>query len=157
MQGRRIVSETLLGLGLAPEQFQVLPANAGVKVQWARRLRRETTLNLKWIARELGVGSCKYLSNLLEQQAPRRVLAVMDDPRVVEKILRQLGAWHDPPARPPPAGVPGPYIREPCQDVGPIAMARIVRAVSRWRRAPMSGSPGQRSVRAGPRKAISYQ
>lgn len=70
MQGRRIASETLVGLGLAPEQFQVLPANAGVKVQWARRLRRETTLNLKWVAQELGVGSCKYLSNLLEQQAP---------------------------------------------------------------------------------------
>jgi hypothetical protein len=27
-----------------------------------------------------------------------RVLAVIDDPKVIEKILRHLGAWHDPPA-----------------------------------------------------------
>ena len=31
-------------------------------------------------------------------QNPMRVMAVIDDPRVVEKILRHLGAWHDPPA-----------------------------------------------------------
>src|SRR6266516_5988328 len=30
-------------------------------------------------------------------QNPMRVLAVIDDPRVVEKILRHLGAWHAPP------------------------------------------------------------
>ena len=34
-----------------------------------------------------------------------RVIAVIDDPRVVEKLLRHLGAWQDPPPRPPPAGV----------------------------------------------------
>ena len=50
-------------------QFQLLPANAEVKVQLARRLRRETTLNLKWIAQQLGVGSWKYLSNVLGQEA----------------------------------------------------------------------------------------
>jgi hypothetical protein len=32
-------------------------------------------------------------------QNPMRVIAVIDDPRLVEKILRHLGAWHDPPAR----------------------------------------------------------
>jgi hypothetical protein len=26
-----------------------------------------------------------------------RVIAVIDDPRVTEKVLRHLGAWHDPP------------------------------------------------------------
>ena len=52
-------------------------------------------------------------------QNPMRVLAVIDDPRVVEKILRHLGAWHDPPARPPPLGVRGPYAYEPCDDVDP--------------------------------------
>jgi hypothetical protein len=41
-----------------------------------------------------------------------RVIAVIDDPRVVEKILRHLGAWHDPPPRPPPQGVPDPYTYE---------------------------------------------
>ncbi|HPC62329.1 MAG TPA: transposase [Verrucomicrobiota bacterium] len=52
-------------------------------------------------------------------QNPMRIIAVIDDPRVVEKILRHLGAWHDPPPRPPPQGVPGPYTYEPCDDVDP--------------------------------------
>ena len=39
--------------------------------------------------------------------------------RIVEKILRHLGAWHDPPPRPPPQGLPGPYTYEPCDDVDP--------------------------------------
>ena len=52
-------------------------------------------------------------------QNPMRVIAIIDDPRVVEKILRHLGAWHDPPARPPPQGLRGPYTYEPCDDVDP--------------------------------------
>ena len=49
-----------------------------------------------------------------------RVIAVVDDPRVVEKILRHLGAWHDPPPRPPPTDGSGPYTYEPCEDVDPM-------------------------------------
>ena len=59
-----------------------------------------------------------------------RVIAVIDDRRVVEKVLRHLGAWHDPPAcrspgagRPSglsPPGAPGPYTYEPCDDVDPM-------------------------------------
>ena len=49
-----------------------------------------------------------------------RVIAVIDDPRVVEKILRHLGAWHDPPTRLPPAGVSGSCIYEPFQNVDPM-------------------------------------
>lgn len=56
-QARRIVEETLSDLRLTPAQLQLLAANAGVKVQLARRLRRETTLSLKWIAQQLGVGT----------------------------------------------------------------------------------------------------
>jgi hypothetical protein len=52
-------------------------------------------------------------------QSPMRVLAVIDDPRVVEKILRHLGAWHDPP-RLPTHGAPGSHIYEPCDDVDPM-------------------------------------
>jgi hypothetical protein len=48
-----------------------------------------------------------------------RVLAVIDDPRAVEKILRHLGAWHDPPARLSPPGDRSPYTCEPCDDVDP--------------------------------------
>jgi hypothetical protein len=48
-----------------------------------------------------------------------RGIAVIDDPRIVEKILRHLGAWHEPPPRPPPSALPGPYTYEPCDDVDP--------------------------------------
>jgi len=51
-------------------------------------------------------------------QDPMRVIALIDDSRVVEKILRHLGAWHDPPA-PPPPGQPGPCTYVPCDDVDP--------------------------------------
>ena len=44
------------------------------------------------------------------------VLAVIDDPRVVEKILRHLRAWHDPPSAGPSAGFPSPWTRDPCLD-----------------------------------------
>jgi hypothetical protein len=52
-------------------------------------------------------------------QNPMRVIAVIDDPNVTERILRHLGAWHDPPPRPPPGSMPGPYTYEPCGDVDP--------------------------------------
>jgi len=52
-------------------------------------------------------------------QSPMRVIAVIDDPKVTEKILRHLGAWHDPPPRPPPPDGSGPYTYEPCLDVDP--------------------------------------
>ena len=50
---------------------------------------------------------------------PIRVIAVIDDPRVAEKILRHLGAWPDPPPRSAPNGLPAPYTYEPCGDVDP--------------------------------------
>ena len=52
-------------------------------------------------------------------QNPMRVIAVIDDPNVAEKIFRHLGAWHVPPPRPPPQPVPGPDTCEPCDDVAP--------------------------------------
>jgi hypothetical protein len=45
-----------------------------------------------------------------------RVIAVIDDARVAEKIPCHVGAWHDPP---PPDGS-GPYTYEPCEDVDPM-------------------------------------
>jgi hypothetical protein len=50
-----------------------------------------------------------------------RVIAVIDDPRVVKKILRDLGAWHDRPPKPPPQEGPGRYSYQPCHEWGPNA------------------------------------
>ena len=54
------------------------------------------------------------------QERIQRVIGVVDDPRVVEKILRHLGAWHDPPARLSAPGTAGPYTYEPCADGDPM-------------------------------------
>jgi hypothetical protein len=44
---------------------------------------------------------------------PDALTAVVDDPRVVEKILRHLGAWHDRPPKPPPRALRGPARTKP--------------------------------------------
>jgi len=49
-----------------------------------------------------------------------RVIAVIDDPGIVEQILRYLGAWHDPPARQSSHCAPRSYTYEPCDDVDPM-------------------------------------
>ncbi len=45
------------------------------------------------------------------------VVAVNDDPRVVVKILRDRGVWHDRTAELAPPDAAGPYTYEPCSDV----------------------------------------
>ena len=52
-------------LGWSEKQLQVRPKGDKGKVRLARRLRKETTMILKWIARELKMGSWTYVSNLL--------------------------------------------------------------------------------------------
>ena len=53
-----------------------------------------------------------------------RVIAVIDQRVVIEKILRHLGQWNGTPplapARGPPAADAGPWTREPCGDVDPM-------------------------------------
>lgn len=55
-----------------------------------------------------------------------RVIAVIDQRAVVEKIFRHLGLWSGPdasglaPARVPPNADTGPWTREPCDDVDPM-------------------------------------
>lgn len=63
-----MVAEVLAKARLTRTQLELLPASHKVKVDLARRLRRETTMSLKWIAQELAVGSWKYLSNLLRAE-----------------------------------------------------------------------------------------
>jgi hypothetical protein len=52
-------------------------------------------------------------------QSAMRAIAVIDDPRLMEEILRHLDAWHGPPAGLFPPGGAGTYTYEPCQDVEP--------------------------------------
>jgi hypothetical protein len=49
-----------------------------------------------------------------------RVMVVIDDRRVVRKILRHLGAWHDPSAGLSRPGAPVAYTYEPCDDADPM-------------------------------------
>lgn len=65
---RQIIARTLRKERLSSEGLRLLSANHRIKVALALRLRRETTMDLKWIARELGIGSWKYLSNLLNRE-----------------------------------------------------------------------------------------
>ena len=69
---QRIVAVRLSELGLTAAPLEELPANATVKVELARRWRRQTTLSLKRIAEQLGVGRWKYLSNLVGKETPKR-------------------------------------------------------------------------------------
>ena len=52
-------------------------------------------------------------------QSPMRVVSLIGNPRVVEKILRHLRAWHDPPASLSLPADRAPYTYEPCDDVDP--------------------------------------
>ena len=75
---------------------------------------------------------------------PMRVIAVIDDPLLVQEILRRLGAWHAPPARGSPQGASGPYSYEPCDDVDP--RPRTTRTCSRAETHPHDARPECRSA-----------
>ena len=51
-----------------------------------------------------------------------RVIAVIDQRLVIEKILRHLGQWNGTPSLAPARSPPdtGPWTREPCDDVDPM-------------------------------------
>ena len=57
-------------------------------------------------------------------QHPMRVIAVIDQRAVIERILRHLGLWSGTPllapARGPPDADAGPWTREPYADVDPM-------------------------------------
>jgi hypothetical protein len=57
------VSNQLGKLGLSLEQLQVNPGWSEAKLRVARGLRQRTTMSLRGIARQLGMGSWKYLSD----------------------------------------------------------------------------------------------
>jgi putative transposase len=64
-KAERIVSEELKRLGWSEQELGGRAKGHPGKVLMARRLRRETTLSLKWIAVRLQMGTWTYVSNLL--------------------------------------------------------------------------------------------
>jgi len=52
-------------LGWQEEAPRACPKGHPAKVALARRLRKETTMSLKWIAARLDMGRWTYMSNLL--------------------------------------------------------------------------------------------
>ena len=84
-------------------------------------------------------------------QNPMRVIAVIDDPRVAEKILRHLGAWHDPPAG---LSSPGSQGHTPTSHVGMWTRCPTTRTCSLtekcYRRAQAAGGVCPPSGRCRP-------
>ena len=64
-KARRLIIQKLAELGWSEADLRKHRKGAPAKVELARRLRKETTLSLKWIAEELHMGSWTYVSNLL--------------------------------------------------------------------------------------------
>jgi hypothetical protein len=67
-KAERIVREELKRAGWQEKDLPTQPKGAGPKVATALRLRKETTLTLRWIAARLKMGSWTYVSNLLSAQ-----------------------------------------------------------------------------------------
>jgi hypothetical protein len=64
-KAERIVEEELKELGGRDEDLSLLRKGDAMKVAIARRLRKETTMSLKWIAGRLRMGSWTHVSNRL--------------------------------------------------------------------------------------------
>ena len=63
-----MVEEEARKLGLSPDELRLRRSGDPVKAALARRLRRETTMSLKWVAQQLGINSWKYLSKMLSAE-----------------------------------------------------------------------------------------
>jgi len=96
----RIISEELAELGITLPQLQLRPGCGGAKFRLARRLRRETTMSLAWIAKQLGIGSSpaqrsvhagaqKAISYQFSSVNPRWHFAFSSVWRILAQLLRR--------------------------------------------------------------------
>jgi REP element-mobilizing transposase RayT len=67
-RARRLVTAELGRMGWTKEELRRRRKGDKGKVRLAARLRKETSMSLKWIAQELEMGSWTYVSNLLIAQ-----------------------------------------------------------------------------------------
>ena len=73
-KAQRLLAEGLASLGWTERTLRQTRKGDKRKVKLAARLRRETTMSLKWIAQHLHMGSWTYVSNLLaDQKAGKQV------------------------------------------------------------------------------------
>ena len=68
-KAERIVKEEIGRWGWDDDELRARRKGHRATVMLARRLRRETTMSLKWIAQRLQMGSWTYVSSLLKQPA----------------------------------------------------------------------------------------
>ena len=66
-KAKRIVKEELRRLGWSEGELQRRRKGDVEKIRIARRIRRETTMSLKWIAASLAMGTWTYVANCLCQ------------------------------------------------------------------------------------------
>ena len=71
-KAERIVVEELKRRGWKESELTLQPKGHKVKVAIAKRLRKETTMTLKWIAQRLQMGSWTYVFNLLASEKSRK-------------------------------------------------------------------------------------
>ena len=71
-KAERIVTEELKRRGWKESELGLRPKAAKAKIALALRLRKETTMSLKWIALRLQMGSWTYVSNLLGANRDRK-------------------------------------------------------------------------------------
>jgi hypothetical protein len=68
-RAQRIVAEGLRESGWSAQKLEQERKGHPVKVELARRLRRETTVSLKWIAENLNMGTWTHVSHLLHRKS----------------------------------------------------------------------------------------
>lgn len=71
-KARRLLAEELDKLGWSSAELAAHAKGDARKIRLARRLRAETAVTLKWIAKELHMGTWTHVSNLLAQAHQRK-------------------------------------------------------------------------------------
>ena len=77
-KGERIVMQELKRQGKSEGDLSLLRKGDAMKVEIAQRLRKETTMSLKWIAARLQMGSWTHVSNRLYNAGRRNSLNTKD-------------------------------------------------------------------------------
>jgi len=67
VKAKRILEEELRLLGWSEGELRQRRKGDGQKIRIARRIRKETTMSLRWIASSLAMGTWTYVANRLCQ------------------------------------------------------------------------------------------